>query len=59
MILKTDQELAMIEIQQEVRKKLWNELVEMIRKVKEIKEGNEEGSGYNRKGSDTRKQSGR
>ena len=36
----------MIEIQKEVRKELWNELVEMIRKVKEVKEGEGDSTRY-------------
>ena len=36
----------MVEIQREVRKELWNEIIEMIRKVKEVKEGSDEDTGY-------------
>ena len=45
-IIKTDQESAIIEVQKEVRKELWNELIAMIKKVKEVKEGSDEDSGY-------------
>ena len=45
-IIKSDQEPAMAEIQREVRKEPWNELVEIIKKVKEVKEGSEEDKGY-------------
>ena len=37
MILKSDQEPAMIAIQKETRKELWNEVLEILNKVKENK----------------------
>ena len=36
----------MIEIQKEVRKELWNEIIDLINKVKNVKEGSEEDKGY-------------
>ena len=37
MILKSDQEPAMIAIQKGTRKELWNEVIDILNKVKENK----------------------
>ena len=41
LVLKSDQEPAMIALQKEVRKELWNEVVDIMNKIKEDREEND------------------
>ena len=40
-IIKTDQEPAMISLQQAIRKELWEEILHIASRVKDVKEGDD------------------